>query len=378
MMSDSISVATRKGLFSFKRRVGGWSIADVAFLAQPVSMCLADPRTGYHYAALTLGHFGAKLHRSRNGQWEEIAVPKYPEGATVQQRMPEDRGTPDAPQSLTKPASLSEIWALEPGGNNENGLLWAGTIPGGLFRSDDHGDTWQLVESLWNREERSKWFGGGKDDPGIHSVFVDPRDSQHVKVAVSCGGVWTTRDGGHSWECTSRGIRAEYMPPELAYDPVIQDPHRMVGCSSAPDHLWIQHHNGIFHSTDSSQNWEEIKDVKPSVFGFAVAVHPHDPKTAWFVPATKDETRVPVAARVVVTKTTDGGKSFTELSDGLPQEHAYDIVFRHALDVDETGERLAMGSTTGNFWISENGGRSWQCVSTNLPPVYAVRFDPAA
>jgi hypothetical protein len=109
-----------------------------------------------------------------------------------------------------------------------------------------------------------------------------------------------------------------------------------------------------------------------------VAAHPRNPEIAWFVPAIKDEKRYPAGARVLVNRTGDGGKTFETLSRGLPQEHAYDLVFRHALDVDETGERLAFGSTTGSLWTSDNGGDSWETVSLNLPPVYAVRFEKEA
>ena len=109
-------------------------------------------------------------------------------------------------------------------------------------------------------------------------------------------------------------------------------------------------------------------------FGFAVAAHPEDASTAWFVPAVKDECRVPVDGRVVVARTNDGGRSFDVLREGLPQEHAYDLVYRHALDVDERGRRLAMGSTTGGLWISENAGDSWDLFSAHLPPIYQVRF----
>jgi hypothetical protein len=49
-------------------------------------------------------------------------------------------------------------------------------------------------------------------------------------------------------------------------------------------------------------------------------------------------------------------------------------VFRHALAIDETGDLLAMGSTTGGLWVSENSGDSWQCISQELPPIYCVRF----
>lgn len=106
-----------------------------------------------------------------------------------------------------------------------------------------------------------------------------------------------------------------------------------------------------------------------------MAVHPHDPDIAWFVPAVKDEKRYPVDGRVVVTRTRDGGATFETLTRGLPQEHAYDLVFRHALDVDDTGETLAFGSTTGSLWVSEDGGDEWQSISSNLPPIYAVRFE---
>jgi photosystem II stability/assembly factor-like uncharacterized protein len=110
------------------------------------------------------------------------------------------------------------------------------------------------------------------------------------------------------------------------------------------------------------------------VFGFAVAVDPNDGDTAWLVPAVKDETRVPVDAKVVVARTRDAGKSWQVLTDGLPQSHAYDITYRHALDVDASGKRLAFGSTTGSLWVTEDAGDSWTCVSRHLPPVYAVRF----
>jgi hypothetical protein len=111
-----------------------------------------------------------------------------------------------------------------------------------------------------------------------------------------------------------------------------------------------------------------------SCFGFAAAVHPREPNTAWFVPAIKDEKRIPADGKLVVTRTRDGGKSFTELRAGLPQENAYDLVYRHGLAIDDSGDRLALGSTTGGVWISGDQGDSWQVLPARLPPVYAMRF----
>ena len=196
-----------------------------------------------------------------------------------------------------------------------------------------------------------------------------------MTVGVSVGGVWTTRDAGGHWQLIGSGLRNAYMPPEMAGDPLTQDAHRIVQCPADPEHLWMQHHNGIFRSRDGGENWQELQDVPPSSFGFAVAVHPTDPDTVWFVPATKDEQRYPVDARLVVTRTRDGGRHFDLLHQGLPEEPAYDLVYRHALDIASDGQLLAFGSTTGSLWISENQGDAWQVISKHLPPVLCMRFE---
>jgi photosystem II stability/assembly factor-like uncharacterized protein len=369
-MSNRFHVATRKGLFTVDRDGTGWSIARASFLGDNCTLVMHDPRDGSLLATLNHGHFGIKLHRSRDGgsSWDEIAAPAYPP-------KPADY-VPQTPVE-GKPVdwSLKLIWALAPGGAGEPGVVWCGTLPGGLFKSEDGGASWSLNRPLWDDPRREEWFGGGADQPGIHSICVDPRNPKHVVIGVSCGGVWSTRDGGNSWTLGGRGMRAEYMPPERQFDQNVQDPHLVAQCADQPDGMWVQHHNGIFCSSDAGESFTEITGVQPSVFGFPVAVHPRDPKTAWFVPAVKDEKRYPAGGQVVVNRTRDGGKTFETLRQGLPQEHAYDLVFRHALDVDETGNRLVFGSTTGSLWVSENGGDGWQTISLNLPPIYAVRFE---
>ena len=190
--------------------------------------------------------------------------------------------------------------------------------------------------------------------------------SRRVWVAVSTGGIWFTEDAGESWALRGEGMRAEYAPPEQTHDPIAQDVHCLAQCRAAPERMWVQHHNGIFASSDESRTFTEITGVEPSTFGFAVAVHPREPDTAWFVPEIKDEKRIPRDGKLVVTRTRDGGKSFEVLSKGLPQSHAYDVVYRHALALDETGERLAFGSTTGGLWVSEDQGDSWACVTHTL------------
>lgn len=368
-MSDRILVGTRKGLFTIRRNGGDWRVTDCQFLGDPVNLVMRDARDRHVYAALDTGHFGAKLHRSADDgkTFEEIKTPVYPE-------KPADEEDVAAIQRTEIEWKLRSIWALEAGGADESGNLWCGTIPGGLFVSTDRGDSWELVRSLWDDPLRKEWFGGGTVYPALHSICVHPNDSSRIAVAVSCGGVWQTRDRGESWAVTGKGMRADYLPPERAGEEWTQDPHCMVQCRNHPDHFWVQHHNGIFRSEDGAKSWTEIENVSPSAFGFPVVVHPEEPKTAWFVPAKQDQARYPVDGAVVVNRTRDGGRTFETLREGLPQEHAYDLTLRHALSLSDDGDRLAFGSTGGAVWVSQNQGDQWTEVTAHLPPVYCVRF----
>jgi hypothetical protein len=366
-MQNKVMISTRKGLFEAKKAGSGWRVTDSHFVGDNVTLALHDPRDGTDYAALNHGHFGIKLHRRDKGKkkWVEIETPKYPE-------KPEGLVDKDGWGKDVK-WTTQLIWALETGGPKQKGVLWAGTMPGGLFRSKDRGNSWELMETLWRHPDRNKWLGGGADIPGIHSICVDPRDHDTVRVAVSCGGVWVTKDAGQSWKQSAHGMNFGEGPEEEQSSPDGQDPHMMVQSPSDPAKFWVQHHYSIFKSENDGVTWTEVK-AKPSSFGFGVVVHPKKPDTAWFVPGIKDEKRIPVGGALVVTRTTDGGKTFKSLKKGLPQKHAYDVVFRHGLAIDDSGKKLAMGSTTGNVWVSENSGDSWKQISSTLPQVYAVRW----
>lgn len=369
MPDSELLVATRKGLFIYEHTGGLWQVKHRAFLGDHVVNVLHDPRDGSRYAALKHGHFGPKLQRSDDGgaTWSEIGTPTYPE-------RPADREPDLCPFRGTEIAwKLDMVWEMGID-YSSNGGLWAGTLPGGLFHSADRGDSWELNWPLWDRPERKKWAGGGYDLPGIHSILTRPDAPQHITVGISCGGAWRSDDSGANWAIASQGMRNDYMPPDQAFDPDTQDPHLIDWCNAQPQCMWTQHHNGVFKTTDGGENWTEINEAGPSVFGFAVAVHPTDPGTAWFVPAVKDEHRVPVDGKFVVTRTRDGGESFDVLSRGLPQGEAYDLVYRHGLALHPGGDLLAMGSTTGSLWVSGDQGDSWEQVTAHLPPVYAVKW----
>jgi hypothetical protein len=363
--ANSLLVGTRKGLFVLQQQGTNWHVQSTHFLGEPVSYALATPQ-GW-FAALRLGHFGVKLHRSQDAgkSWQEVAAPAFPP-------KPSEGPLKDDPT----PWAVDMIWTLShsPAQNGQAQTLWAGCIPAGLFRSTDAGDSWQLVESLWQVPGRTEWFGGGYDQAGIHSVLVDPRDARHITVAISCAGVWQSHDAGNTWQATCKGLEADYMPPERREDPAGQDPHCVVHCDAQPDVLWMQHHGGLYRSANAGHTWQRLPKPAPSDFGFAIAAHPTDPQRAWVVPAQADAQRIPVGARMVVNETRDAGQSFTTHTSGLPIFASYHLVYRHGLAITPDAKHLAMGSTTGGLWTSEAEGASWRKAEVDLPPIASVCF----
>jgi photosystem II stability/assembly factor-like uncharacterized protein len=384
-MSQRILVGTRKGTFIVERLRGQWRPRLVGHAGIGVNFAIRD-HTSTLWALLGHGHWGAKLSRSKDGgaTWEDAPQITYPEGARYLDGF--DPATGEARKTPKfKEATLLKLWCMAFG---PPGRIYVGTIPGGLFVSDDGGETFALNRPLWNHPSRggdlfagdgngvTHWFGTPASDsgdfaPGIHSVVVDPRDPDRVLVAVSTAGVLETTDGGKTWRGRNRGMTNDYLP-----DPAAEwghDPHLIALCPAQPDHVWQQNHCGVFHSHDGAATWTNVSAPDRGVrFGFPVAVDADDGRTAWLVPGVSDEQRMAIGGGLFVARTRDGGQTWEQQREGLPQEHAYDVVYRHALHNE--GDLVAFGSTTGNLYVSENRGDRWHAVAHNLPPIYSVRF----
>lgn len=347
-------VGTGKGLVEFDKYKDKWQLVKVHFPGYPVSALLVDERNHCWWACLAHRHWGQKMHRSfdEGKTWEAVPCPVYPAGALI---MPD------------KPAFLKKIWTLAKGGADQPQTLWMGTEPGGLFVSHDGGDHFELVQSLWDHPSRQReWFGAGRDHPFIHSIVLDPGDSNHVFIAISCAGVFETTDGGQSWVPRNKGLKAAYLPnPSVE---IGHDPHLLLACESQPDVMWQQNHCGIFRSTNAGKQWDEVsgKDGFP-YYGFALAIDNEDPLKAWVIPAVSDAMRIAHDMALCVCHTNDGGNNWQAQRNGLPQEFCFDIVFRHSFI--RAGNTLLFGTTTGNLFVSEDDGTSWQALSYHLARV---------
>ncbi len=290
----------------------------------------------------------------------------------------------------TAAGTIGNIWTVSPGHESEPGVVFAGTQPAGLFRSEDWGKSWEPVESINRHPNRKYWSGTGGGDSCIHSIHVDPRDSKHIYLCVASGGTYESLDNGQSWKLithkaiVTNPVGAKLMaelvqefPMELppGMDPAaIDELHKMRLDTKNPNRLWGQAHFGVFRSDDGGGTWSDVTEGLPSFHGFPVAVTHRPPDAAYVVPLDYGQDNFRVAlGQFTVYRTQDSGKSWQPLTKGLPGPSDYQSVYREGLDTDGLDpEGVYVGTSNGEVYASADGGESWMRLPGTLPPVLSV------
>jgi hypothetical protein len=347
-------VGTKKGLFVLEGEPGGeFEVKARAFAGEPVEYAMRDPRSGRLFATMTSPFYGPKIFYTDDpsGEWEQAAGVELPEGGDK---------------------ALERIWTIVAA--EQDGKLYAGGDPGVLFESFDGGATWELQRTLWEHPTRPEWKPGG-GGLCLHSIVPWPGEPDRLALGISAVGVWLTDDDGRTWRHGNAGIRPRYLPDDAPADTITLCVHNMHRAPRRPERMFMQFHGGVYRSDDAGESWTAIADGLPSDFGFPLVVDPADPDSAYVIPLSADMDRVTPDGRVRVYETRDGGASWSERGDGLPERHAYLTVLRQAFDRAGEGEGLELyfGATSGDVFGSGDAGATWFEAATRLPPVYSVR-----
>ena len=284
--------------------------------------------------------------------------------------------------------SIDAVWHVRPGHESQPGVVFAGTAPAGLFRSEDWGATWQSVDSINKHENRKFWraVAGGpiEGGPPVQSIEIDPRDPNHMYVAIS--GAYVTLDGCESWQLFSHKAVsgspqakmfisqiASQTPPGI--DPAAaHDMHRLRIDQKNPDRLWTQAHLGVFRSDDNGHSWEDVTEGLPSFHGFPIAITRREPDAVFVVPLVTDTGNFrTTGGQFAVYRTRDAGATWERLTDGLPGPHDYQSVYREGMDTDGLDpEGVYVGTSNGQLYASTDGGDRWQRLPGTLPPILSV------
>jgi serine/threonine protein kinase/photosystem II stability/assembly factor-like uncharacterized protein len=266
--------------------------------------------------------------------------------------------------------SLKNIWKIALGPPDRPDTLYCGVEPAALFQSQDAGESWSLVRGLFDHPHRPRWMPG-QGGLCLHTILLHPTQNERLIVGISAGGVYRTDDGGRTWQARNRGIRVTFMPER--YPEFGQCVHKIVHHPDRPDRLFLQNHWGLYRSDDGADTWIDIAHGLPSDFGFAMAVHPHDPDCVLVVPMESDEFRCTPEGRLRVYRTPDAGASWEPLTRGLPQQSAYETVLRDGLVTDSLDPvGIYFGTRSGKLYASRDAGRTWKAVLDGLPQIVCV------
>jgi hypothetical protein len=346
-----IWVGTRKGAFVFRSKDREqWTSEGPLLVGEEVNHVVQDPRRpNRYYAAAGSAWFGPHLRVSEDA------------GKTWQ---PSEEGL--SLESMEK--SVKRIWHIRPGADDELGVLYAGVDPGALFKSEDDGKTWRVVDGLTKHSTRDQWQEGAG---GMMVHSIECLGGGRIVVGISAAGAFRTSDGGATWEPYNGGVLADFQPDN--YPAVGQCVHKLKAHPRNPEQLFQQNHCGVYTAGFDADRWNDISDGLPSRFGFCLAVPAAEEQTLFTVPVGSPEQRYVPEGKLRVARSRDGGASWQLLDNGLPQENAYTLPLREAMcsdDRDPAG--IYFGTTSGAVYYTRDGGESWQSLAQHLPSVFSV------
>jgi photosystem II stability/assembly factor-like uncharacterized protein len=143
--------------------------------------------------------------------------------------------------------------------------------------------------------------------------------------------------------------------------------------------MYQQNHVGMHRSDDGGRTWTEITDGLPTEFGFAAAVHPHDRDIFYVIPLDPGHGRCVPDGRLSVWRTKDAGETWSRLDNGLPQRDAHVGVLREGMAIDAYDvPGVYFGTSTGQVFASADEGESWSEIASYLPAISSVEVATVA
>jgi photosystem II stability/assembly factor-like uncharacterized protein len=231
------------------------------------------------------------------------------------------------------------------------GIIYAGTEPSAVFRSDTGGEGWVDLAGLRALPSADTWsFPPRPHTHHVRWIEADVSVADRVFVAIEAGALVRTFDGGRTWRDRVRG--GPY------------DTHTAVTHPLARGRIYSAAGDGYFESTDAGDSWRSPEDGLKHSYLVGVALDPADPDTV-IVSATDGPGSAywPRSAKAYVYRRT-GLKRWEQAMSGLPEAKGT-TVSRFATHAGEPG--VIYAANNRGLFRSDDAGRSWKALDLPWP-----------
>jgi len=274
------------------------------------------------------------------------------------------------------PGTMSgRITAIDGSLKDEGKTLYIGTAGGGVWKSSNAGASYKSVFDKYCQSIGALAIDQKK--PG--TVYVGTGES-NMRNSVSIGnGMYKTTDNGDNWK--KIGLDSTEHIARIIIHPENSD----VIFVAVPGALWSNStHRGIYKSTNAGASWEKIFYIDDKTGCAELLMDPKNPNTMYA--SMWQFRRQPFSFNSGGTgsglyKSTDGGKTWKEIKNGLPEKPFGRIAMNLAPSDPNQMVAIVESKKTG-LYISSDGGETWKnqsaTMNTCARPFYfsTIAIDP--
>ena len=258
-------------------------------------------------------------------------------------------------------------------------VFYFAQVNGGVFRTNDFGRTW---EPLFDQQPTASVgaLAVSVSDPNI--IYVGSGEGLHRPDLSVGNGLYKSTDAGKTW--THLGLRDGQQIAQLAVDPRNPD-HLLVAVAGHP--YGPNEERGIFLSTDGGRTLQKTLYKDENTGGNDVQIDPQNPQivyaSLWEAREGPWENAEWRGANGGIFKSSDGGKTWKQLSGGLPDDIAQANL---AIAPSAPRQLFAAVATPKNVQLyrSDDAGENWRPATGDERPIGrigggdlpVVRFDP--
>ncbi len=237
-------------------------------------------------------------------------------------------------------------------------VIYVGTEPSTMFRSEDGGSRWQELTTLRQLPSAPTWsFPPRPYTHHVRWITPDPLVAGRVFATIEAGALIRSHDGGQTWEDRR---------PDGPYDTHTLIMHRL-----APNHLYsaagdgfMQPGAGFVESSDGGQSWFRTGEGMHHHYLWSVAADPGDPSTLVVSGASGPQTaHNPYQAESAIYRRAGNGP-WQQVHNGLPPSKG---MLASVLATHETEPGVFYAANNIGIFRSSDAGLNWESLPIRWP-----------